>query len=103
MGRKQQSEKPCIPFERVEITGSCGLRDDDGEVTTREMRGLSGRVCPRNANYTNREGVAMVGMRLGDQGQGGLLAVPRAALRRGGTRSFLAIGADAWQRIFGRN
>lgn len=99
---KKSSQRPRLPGERVTIAGSCGVRDDDGEVDgTYEVRGVDAVVCPRNANYTNGEGVPMVGVRVGEHGQGGLIAVPRAALRSRQPRGFLRIGREAWRRIFG--
>lgn len=101
---RKRSTKPRLPFEHVEITGSVGVRDEkvdgDGPVKSVDVRGYRGRVCAGNANYVTKEGVPMVGVRLGDTGQGGLIAVPRAALRNARRRNFFSIAGDAWDRIF---
>ncbi len=98
--RRVKPSKPLLPGEHVEITGHCGARDEDGEVPSVEMRGYRGRVCSNNAHYVNDKGVPMVGLRLGDNGQAGLVAVPRAAIRSTRHRSYFRIAADVWDRIF---
>ena len=103
--RAKPPVRPLRPREPVEIDGRVCARDDDapGQVTKSVLHGIRGRVCSNNANYTNSEGVPMVGIRVGEHGAGGLLAVPRAALRRPASKSLVSIGATAWERIFGQS
>lgn len=104
---KQKQHRPLAPFTRVEIEGHAGVRDDDGEVSTMELHGQVGRVCAANAEYTHAQtGDRMVGMHLGEHGEGGLVAVPRDALKVTTGRPSSGVVSQAfrrgWQAIFGR-
>jgi len=88
MAKRKKGYLP--PGTRVKIAANVGIRDDDGEVQTAELKGTEAEVSATNANYMHADtGEHMVGL---TTPSGAIIAAPRAALRRQGGKKFFFFG-----------